>query len=130
MTLDPPTIRLLGTDERSILHIVLRSQETQTSRRAKVPYGVTLSNDSILETLTKHHQDKTLLIFPGETATWEKTAAAVDTIIMYCPLNEKRNNEMATQFKGEFYQDHHRRDLSILELVHSIDSAGLVVQKD
>lgn len=130
MTLDPTTIRFLGTDERSILHIVLRSQQTQTASGAKVPYGVTLSNKSVLEALTEHDKVRTLYIFPGKVSTWEKTATNVDTLIMYCPLGEERNNDIATQFKGEFYQDRHRRDLSILELVHSIDSSGLVVQKD
>ncbi|MFW9831533.1 MAG: hypothetical protein ACFFD8_07135 [Candidatus Thorarchaeota archaeon] len=130
LTLDPTTIRFLGTDERSILHVILRSQEAQYTSKAKVPYGVSLSENSVMEILAAHQQDRSLIIFPGKDATWESATAHIDSLVMYCALSKEIKPEIETRFKGKVYKSSHRPDLSILELVHTLDTSGLVVQKD
>lgn len=130
MTLDPSTIRYLGTDERSILHIILRAQNAYRTPQTKVPYGVTLSDKPALEILTEKCLEDTILLIPGENHTWQETLAKTNRFIMYCPLFEEWNQEAIMKLNPVYYRDESRRDLAILKVVHLLDSIELAMQKD
>lgn len=130
MTLDPNTIRYLGTDERSILHVILRGQEAFRKPKAKIPHGVTLSDKLALEVLSNELHDGVKLLVPGESSTWQKSITTVDKLVMYCPLSEDWEQEDLASYKPDYYSNHLHRDLAILEVVHAIDSAEIGLQKD
>ena len=130
MTLDPNTIRYLGTDERSILHVILRGQEAFRKPRTKIPHGVTLSDKLALEVLSNETRDGVKLLAPGDTSTWQKLVTSVDKLVMYCPLSKEWKQEDFAPYKPDFYSKHLHRDLAILEVVHAIDSAEIGLQKD
>jgi len=122
LTLDPTTIRYLGTDERSILQVLLRAQESRRHKKAKVPYGVSISEVPMLEELRTNVNEETLLLIPHEKATWKKKLGESTKLAMYCPLFQPRiqNNLQASLMA--FYQDQIPRDVAILELVHALDN--------
>jgi hypothetical protein len=130
MTLDPTTIRYLGTDERSILHIILRAQKAHQDQKTKVPHGVTLSNKSIHEILSENIPSDALLLIPGKNSTWEDALAKTSQVAMYCPLSTEWANEELIIHKPEIYQDELQRDLAILKVVQALDTVDLVMQKD
>lgn len=130
VTLDPNTIRYLGTDERSILHVILRGQEAFRKPRTKIPYGVTLSDKLALEVLSDETHDGAKLLVPGENPTWQKFVTSVDKLVMYCPLFKEWEQEAVTPHKPDFYSTHLHRDVAILEVVHALDSAEIRMQKD
>lgn len=130
MTLDPNTIRYLGTDERSILQVILRGQEAFRKPRTKIPYGVTLSDKLALEVLSNETSNGVMLLVPGESSTWQKLVTSVDKLVMYCPLSEEWEQEELIPYNPDFYSKHLHRDLAILEVIYAIDSAEIGLQKD
>jgi len=130
VTLNPNTIRYLGTDERSILHVILRGQEAFRKPRTKIPYGVTLSGRLSLEVLSDETRDGAKLLVPGENPTWQKFVTSVDKLVMYCPLSIEWEREAVTPYTPDFYSNQLHRDVAILEVVHALDSAEIRMQKD
>ena len=130
MTLNPNTIRYMGTDERSILHVILRGQEAFRKPRTKIPYGVTLLDKIALEVLSDETRDGGKLLVPGENATWQKIVKTVDKLVMYCPLSNEWEQEDFAPYNPAFYSKHLHRDLAILQVVHAIDLAEIGLQKD
>ncbi len=130
ITLDPNTIRYLGTDERTILHVILRGQEAFRKPRTKIPHGVTISDKLALEVLSNETHDEVKLLAPGATPTWQKFVTSIDKLVMYCPLSKEWQQEDLTPYNPAFYSNQLDRDLAILEVLHTIDSAELGLQKD
>ena len=130
MTLNPNTIRYLGTDERSILHVILRGQEAFRKPRTKIPYGVALSDKLALEVLSNEICDEVKLLAPGESSTWQNLVTSVDKLVMYCPLTKEWKQEDLVPYNPDFYSKHLHRDLAILDVVHAVDSAEIGLQKD
>ncbi len=121
LTLDPTTIRYMGTDERSILHIILRAQDAQRQRKAKIPYGVSISTNPLEETITSFLESDTILLLPNQTETWKERQTGLSKLAMYCPLMENREvvNLQTDSFLS--YSDQIPRDIAILEVVHALD---------
>lgn len=130
MTLDPTTIRYLGTDERSILHIIMRAQKAHQEPKTKVPHGVTLSNSSMHELFSKIVPEYATLLIPGKNSTWRDTLSKTSQMVMYCPLFTEWSNEVFLKHRPEFYRDDFHRDLAILEVVQALDALDFVMQKD
>jgi tRNA pseudouridine-54 N-methylase len=121
LTLDPTTIRYMGTDERSILHIVLRAQESQRRRKAKVPYGVSIAQRFLEDSITSFLDAETTLLIPSQTENWKEKQTELSKLAMYCPLFEDRD---PSKFQTDLLLSYSRkipRDIAILELVHALD---------
>ncbi|MFX1580975.1 MAG: hypothetical protein ACFFCJ_01890 [Promethearchaeota archaeon] len=122
LTLDPTTIRYMGTDERSILHIILRAQISQRQRKTKVPYGVSISEEPIEDMITTFLESKTSLLIPNQIETWKDEQAKLSKIAMYCPLFDDWDS---SSFQAESllsYSGQIPRDVAILEVVHALDA--------
>lgn len=130
ITLDPRTIRYLGTDERSILHIILRAQAASNKTKQKIPHGVNLTQKSVYEVIPDEITSSTLFLIPAIKSTWQEALKNVNNILMYCSLHEDENFKSFTQYPHQYYKDYHRRDIAILEVVHTLDSLQMVTQKD
>ena len=130
MTLDPTTIRYLGTDERTILHIILRAQKAHQEPKNKVPHGVTLSNSSMHELFSKIVPDNATLLIPGKNSTWRDALSKSSQMVMYCPLFTEWSTEAFLKHRPEFYRENIHRDLAILEAVQALDALNCVMQKD
>ena len=130
LTLDPTTIRFLGTDERSILYIILRGQRAIWERKTKVPYGVTLTEETVSEHLQGALTDERVLLLPGSQSTWEQNLQSIQHFLMYCPLFDAWDHESLSAKPHQTFFQQTRYDLSILEVVHTIDEAGIALQKD
>jgi hypothetical protein len=120
----------MGTDERSILHIILRAQETRRSKKAKIPYGVAIFEEPIRERIDSTLGQDVLLLIPGEESTWSEGVPKFSRFAMYCPLFEdgKENAFSSTHLKR--YNHLIPRDVAILEVVHKLDSVQIAMQKD
>jgi hypothetical protein len=121
LTLDPTTLRYLGTDERSILHIILRSQESHKQVSTKVPYGVSLSEGAIREKLANTLTPDILLLMPNKRSTWKEKVAECTKIAMYCPLFETWDKDLQSP-QMALYSDRFPRDVAILEIAHVLDT--------
>jgi hypothetical protein len=130
IALNPNTIRYLGTDERSILHVVLRAQQAFRNPKAKIPHGVTLFDKPALKVLSDEIRDDVQLLIPGEKPTWKKLLPKMPQLLMYCPLSNDWNQNILTHYNPEFFSNHLHRDLAILELIQVLDSAEIGLQKD
>ena len=132
VTLDPQTIRFLGTDERSILHIILRAQEAsqRSAKHRKVPHGVTIENLSAIETVSANTRNTSLVLLPGDKANWQDSIMKKTTFLMYCPLYEEAKLEPFTTFSRRVYHSYHRYDIAILEVLYTLETLGLVMEKD
>jgi hypothetical protein len=130
LTLDPTTIRFLGTDERSILYIILRGQRALWQRKTKVPHGVTLSKVPVSEFLRRLLTVQKELLLPGSESTWRKQLTANSQLLMYCPLFDEWEKDSFTVKSYQTFQQCPRCDLSVLEVVHAIDAADITSQKD
>ena len=122
VSLDPTTIRYMGTDERSILHIILRAQEARWRKKTKTPYGVALFEEPVRERIGGVLDQNVLLLIPGEASTWREGVPQFSEFVMYCPLFEdwKENDFASTIWK--YYNSQTPRDVAILEVVHTLDS--------
>ncbi|MDO8055815.1 MAG: hypothetical protein Q6361_03060 [Candidatus Hermodarchaeota archaeon] len=130
LTLDPTTIRFLGTDERSILYIILRGQRALWDRKMKVPHGIKLTEESVSELLQRLLIDDYKLLLPGRQSTWRKHLSADQRLLMYCPLFDGWGQDSLSANPHQTFSQRTRYDLSILEVVHAIDTAEIVSQKD
>ena len=130
LTLNPTTIRFLGTDERSILYIILRGQRALWDRKKKSPLGITLTEVPVSELLHRVLADDYELLLPGHQSTWRKHISADQNLLMYCPLFEGWDQESLSATAHQTFYQRTRCDLSILEVVHTIDAAEVVSQKD
>jgi hypothetical protein len=130
--INPQTIRFLGTDERSILHIILRAQigRNKRKRKNKTPHGISISNLDAKETIAKEMTAETLLLLPGTNTTWHNQISNKEILMMYCPLFEYTTIELDQDYPVQYYLDYRKRDLAILTVLHHIDSIGAGVQKD
>ncbi len=122
LTLNPTTIRYLGTDERSILHIILRSQEARAHTNTKIPFGVTISEESIRDRLADGLNQDTLLLIPNKIPTWKERLFEFSKLAIYCPLYEdwEKNDLIAVNIAK--YQKQIPRDVAILEVIHTLDT--------
>lgn len=130
LTLDPTTIRFLGTDERSILYIVLRGQRAVWKHKTKVPLGVTLAEETVSEHLQKLLTNDRELLLPGAQSTWQRHLPSNQHFLMYCPLRDGWDRKSLSGNPHQTFRHRTRCDLSILEVVHIIDEAGIASQKD
>ena len=130
LTLNPTTIRFLGTDERSILYIILRGQHALCDRKTKVPHGITLTEESVVELLDRLLSDDYELLLPAHQSTWMKHLSRDQHLLMYCPLFEGWTQDTLSVKAHQTFSQRTRCDLSILEVVHANDAAEMVVQKD
>ena len=121
VSLDPTTIRYMGTDERSILHIILRAQQARRRKKTKTPYGVALFEESVRERIISAIDQDVLLLMPGEESAWREGVPQFSRFAMYCPLFEdwKENDFASTSWKH--YNDQILRDVAILEVIHTLD---------
>jgi hypothetical protein len=128
--LDPQTIRFMGTDERSILQIVLRAQDASRApkRERLMPAGVRMSQLDAQNTVAETLGSEALLLLPGPRATWEEYAAR--PLTMYCSLWEPKQKAWFQQFPSQYYQDVHKPDLAILQVLHTLDKIPELGQKD
>ena len=122
VSLDPTTIRYMGTDERSILHIILRAQETRRRKKANIPYGVTLVEEPVSERIVDILGQDVLLLMPGEEATWKEGIPEFSRFAMYCPLFEEEKVNGFSPTHLTHYNRQIPRDVAILEVVHTLDS--------
>jgi len=127
--IDPKAIRFMGTDERSILHLVMRGQAAlQTpGRRRKPPRGVTVSCVTVREVIEREISKAKMLVFPGPSSTWYNALESSEELVMYCPLEEPP--EWTQQIRCEYYQDYHRRDISILAVLRELDALDERVER-
>lgn len=130
LTLDPTTLRYMGTDERSILHIILRGQQAYQSSKSKIPHGITLAGKSVKEILENLMKDNAILLIPGEQATWQNSISKGERVVMYCPLSHDWSPELMLAFAPQYYWNQLQPDLAILEVVHMMDYLNVAVQKD
>lgn len=130
LTLDSTTLRYMGTDERSILHIILRGQQAYQSSKPKIPHGITLADKSVKEILETLMNQNAVLLIPGEQATWQNSISKAKMVVMYCPLSHHWNQELMTAFTPQYYWNRLQPDLAILEVVHTMDYLNEAVQKD
>lgn len=119
----------MGTDERSILLLLMKGQKTIRKRRQRTPVGLRISPSSAEETLSQLVNEDTLLLFPGKNAKWQRIVSSFKDIVMYCPLSEEPLSQWTKSFTGQHYNDYHRRDLAILELLHKLDLISWVKEK-
>ena len=122
LTLDPTTIRYMGTDERSILHIVLRAQESQKQRKIKVPHGVSISKKPLRKQLLDSLGGDVLFLSPNEKSTWKEKVSQFKKLVMYCPLFEKWDRSNLDSPQTAYYDHFVPRDIAILEVVHALDT--------
>lgn len=120
--IDPKAIRFMGTDERSILYLVMRGQAIlhAPGRRRRTPRGMTVSRVTAREVVEGEADEEKLLILPGPSKTWRSTLEPSKEIVMYCPLGEVP--EWSQQMRCKYYQDYHRRDISILAVLRELDA--------
>ncbi|MFX1319532.1 MAG: hypothetical protein ACFE9D_05510 [Promethearchaeota archaeon] len=121
LTLDPTTIRYLGTDERSILHIILRAQEAYRRSKVKMPYGVTIHEEPFQGLLKTSLNQEGLLLIPDQTSSWRAKISEFSKFAMYCPLSKVWDPIEHLPSEIAFYHDFLARDIAILELVHALD---------
>jgi hypothetical protein len=128
--LNPQTIRFMGTDERSILQIVLRAQEaSQAPKKDRlVPAGVHMNAIDAQSTVAELLNSETLLLLPGLKATWQEFAAT--PLTMYCSLSEPKENPWLRQFPCQYYEAAPKSDLAILQILHTLDAASGAMEKD
>jgi hypothetical protein len=130
LTLDPTTIRYMGTDERSILHILLRAQESLRRSKIKVPYGVTIHQKPIQDRLKASLDEEVLLLLPNQRPTWQEKVSEIPKLAMYCPLHEAwARTELPSSPKAH-YNGLLPRDVAILEIVHALDELSVAMEKD
>ncbi|MFX1563259.1 MAG: hypothetical protein ACFFDP_08120, partial [Promethearchaeota archaeon] len=129
---NPKSIRFMGTDERSILHIILRAQKAVYGRKRKdkTPHGISIDKLDAEETLARKMTPETLLIFPGTKSTWQNQISDKEILLMYCPLFEYKTIEWKHEYPSLQYLDFQKRDLAILTVLHHLDSMGVGLQKD
>jgi hypothetical protein len=128
--LNPQTIRFMGTDERSILQILLRAQEASRAPKKTrlMPVGVQDSQLTAQNTVAEALDSRAILLLPGPQATWQQHAAS--PLVMYCSLSESRQKTWFSQFPSQSYQEAHKPDLAILRVLHTLDDMIEVGQKD
>lgn len=128
--LNPQTIRFMGTDERSILQIVLRAQEASRAPKKDrlMPAGVHMSDMDAQNTVAEVLGSEALLLLPGPAATWQEYAAR--PLTMYCSLSESKQKAWFHQFPSQYYEDTHKPDLAILRVLHALDEIPGVGEKD
>ena len=122
VSLDPTTIRYMGTDERSILHIILRTQESRRRKKTKTPYGVTVFEEPVSERIAAAVGQDVLLLVPGEEPTWKESVLNFSKYAMYCPLFEEDNMKTVSSPHWKQYHRQFPRDVAILEVIHTLDS--------
>lgn len=127
--LDPKSIQYMGTDERSILLLLMKGQETLQKRKQRTPRGLRISTSGAEKTLSQLASEESLLLFPGKRSSWERTVCSFKNIVMYCPLSEEPLSQWTDSFSGKHYKDHHRRDLAILEIIHELDLISWTKEK-
>jgi hypothetical protein len=123
LTLNPTTIRYLGTDERSILHTILHSQNAAKGRQTKIPYGVSINADPVRENLSETLKQDFLLLIPNEIPTWKERISEFSKVAMYCPLVQTWNKLEFPTSPNAQYCSQYPRDVAILEVVHALDSS-------
>ncbi len=111
----------MGTDERSILLLLVKGQNQMGKRKQHTPIGLRISSSTSEETVSKLTEKDTLFLSPGTTANWQNPVTSFEEIVMYCPLSEGLLPRWATSSNGHYYKDYHRRDLAILEILHQLD---------
>ena len=121
LTLDPTTIRYLGTDERSILHVILRAQESRRLSKAKVPYGVTVHEEPYQDQLETSLNQDVLLLIPDQRSSWQPKISEFSKFAMFCPLSEDWDQIEQSPSNIAYYHDSFARDIAILEVVHALD---------
>ena len=121
LQLDPTTIRYMGTDERSILHIILRAQEAHRKTNSKIPHGVSFKEQSVRDVLMKHLNQEKLLLIPNTQSTWKKVFEQYPEILMFCPLIDPWEMGNLTAKNISHYSHLLPRDVAILEVVHALD---------
>jgi hypothetical protein len=121
LTLNPTTIRYMGTDERSILHIILRAQTARQRRKGKVPYGVTIHEEPIREKLETYLNSEVLLLIPGQTPSWQVKVSEFSQLAMYCPLYQNGDQIDLDLLTIAHYDDSLPRDIAILDVVQTLD---------
>ncbi|MFW9934719.1 MAG: hypothetical protein ACFFDU_04195 [Candidatus Thorarchaeota archaeon] len=122
LTLNPTTIRYLGTDERSILHAILHSQNAARGRQTKIPYGVSINDGPVRENMIEILNQDFLLLIPNEIPTWKEKIFEFSKVAMYCPLVQNWNKPEFPIAPIEKYRSQFPRDVAILEVVHALDS--------
>jgi hypothetical protein len=121
LTLNPTTIRYMGTDERSILHIILRAQEARRRSKVKVPYGVTIHEKPMRDTLETSLNQDVLFLIPSPTPSWQGMLSEFAQLAMYCPLYSNGDQIELNFSTIAQYNDFLPRDIAILEIVHTLD---------
>ncbi len=119
----------MGTDERSILLLLMKGQTTFLKRKQRAPAGLRISPSNAEETLSQLANEDALLLFPGRSTNWERTVRDFSRIVMYCPLSENPSLQWTNSFTGKHYNDYHRRDLAILAVLHKLDLIDWVKEK-
>ena len=122
LQLDPTTIRYMGTDERSILHIILRAQEVRRRPKTKIPYGVSFVKEPIRDVLLQAYNSEKLLLLPNVQLTWNKVVRQYSEILMFCPLVENWDRRGLTVSNTAQYSHQIPRDVAILEVVHTLET--------
>jgi hypothetical protein len=122
----------MGTDERSILYLVLRGLEAGLGekRKRKIPHGLTVQFLSAHELISKEISPNTLLLLPGDRDSWFETVENVEKLVMFCSIFPKPNLEPYTQWEHKDYKALHKCDLSILELLYRLEGPSLAMEKD
>jgi hypothetical protein len=111
----------MGTDERSILHIILRAQKARQRRNGKAPYGVTIHEEPIRGKLETCLNPEVLLLIPGQTPSWQLKASDFSQLAMYCPLYQNGDQIELDLPTIVHYDDSLPRDIAILDVVHTLD---------
>jgi len=93
-----------------------------------MPAGVRMSQLDAQNTVAETLGSEALLLLPGPRATWEEYAAR--PLTMYCSLWEPKQKAWFQQFPSQYYQDVHKPDLAILQVLHTLDKIPEVGQKD
>jgi hypothetical protein len=119
----------MGTDERSILLLLMKGQNTYLKKKHRTPAGLRINLSSAEETLSQLVSKDTLLVVPGKNNTWQNTASSFNHIVMYCPLSGMPIPQWMTSFNDYHYHDYHRRDLAILEILHKLDLINWAKEK-
>jgi hypothetical protein len=120
----------MGTDERSILQIVLRAQEVNRApkRDHPMPFGVQNSQLDAQNAVAEALGPNALLLLPGPKATWQEHETK--SLVMYCSLSESRRKAWFSQFPSQFYEDAQKPDLAILRVLHALDERTEPREKD
>ncbi len=122
LMLDPTTIRYMGTDERSILHIILRAQASRGRTKTKVPHGVTISEIPVRDALVASLNEEKLLLIPDDKPTWTQMMEKYSNIVMFCPLFDRWDMSGVSASNLAQYALKLPRDVAILEVVHALDT--------